>query len=60
MKRLKTGPVNSESKQKLIVIVNDNEKISSFRNAAKAGRTTKRIAKALRCGVPVAIRKPAK
>ena len=59
MKQLKTGPIRSETKTKLVVIVTVSEKVSSFRSYSEAGRTTKTIAKALQSGVPVAIRIPA-
>jgi hypothetical protein len=56
MKRLKTGPMKSETKQKLVVLITANEKISNFRNSAKSNRTVKTIVQALCRGVPVAIR----
>jgi hypothetical protein len=56
MKQLKTGPIKSKSKRKLVVLITANEKISSFRNSAKSGKTMKTIVQALRRGVPVAIR----
>jgi hypothetical protein len=48
--------MRSESKQKLVVRITANEKISGLRNSAKPGRTVKTLVHALRCGVPVAIR----
>jgi hypothetical protein len=48
--------MRNESKRKLVVLITANEKISSFRNSAKPGRTVKTLVQALRCGVPVAIR----
>ena len=48
--------MRSESKRKLILLISANEKISSFRDSAKPGRTVKTLVHALRCGVPVAIR----
>jgi hypothetical protein len=56
MKQLKTGPVRSKTKRKLVVLITVNEKISTFRNSAKSGRTMKTIVQALRSEVPVAIR----
>jgi hypothetical protein len=48
--------MRSESKRKLVVLITANEKISSFRNLAKPGKTVKTLVHALRSGVPVAIR----
>jgi hypothetical protein len=48
--------MKSETKQKLVVLITTNEKISNFRNSAKSSRTVKTIVQALCCGVPVAIR----
>ena len=56
MKRLKTGPIKSEAKRKLVVLITENEKVSNFRNSASSSRTAKTIAQALRRGAPVAIR----
>ena len=56
MKQLKTGPMSSKAKRKLVVLITANEKISSFRNSAKSGRTMKTIVQALRREMPVAIR----
>ena len=56
MKQLKTGPMRSKAKRKLVVLITANEKISSFRNSAKSGRTMKTIVQALRREMPVAIR----
>ena len=56
MKQLKTGPMRSKAKRKMVVVISANEKISSFRNSAKSSRTMKTIVKALRSEVPVAIR----
>jgi hypothetical protein len=48
--------MRNKSKRKLVVLITANEKISSFRNPAKPGRTVKTLVRALRSGVPVAIR----
>ena len=56
MKQLKTGPMRSKAKRKLVVLITANEKISSSRNSAKSSRTMKTIVDALRREMPVAIR----
>jgi hypothetical protein len=56
MKQLKTGPMRSKAKRKLAVLITANEKVSGFRNSAKSSRTMKKIVRALRHEVPVAIR----
>ena len=56
MKQLKTGPMRSKTKRKMVVVISANEKISGFRNSAKSTRTMKTIVQALRREVPVAIR----
>jgi hypothetical protein len=56
MKQLKIGPIRSETKRKLVVLITANEKISNFRNSGKSSRTVKTIVQALCRGVPVAIR----
>jgi hypothetical protein len=58
MKRLKTGPMKSETNRKLVVLITANEKISNFRfrNSARTSSTMKTIVQALCRGVPVEIR----
>ena len=56
MRHLKKSPTRSEIKQRLVLLMTANEKVSSFRNSAKSTRTLKKIVQALRSGAPLAIR----